>query len=98
MTDKYTPTTDGVRRTYFLFRHAKDRALKQDPDNSDAIDEFDRWLADHDREVAAKVLREAAERVEPLSGAPLPTGPSRGQVADWLRDRAADIESGELTT
>lgn len=44
----YTPSTDGVRRSY-----AYVRSSKPDHKNQSAIAEFDRWLAAHDAEVLA---------------------------------------------
>jgi hypothetical protein len=56
--DVYTPTTDAVREAY-----AVEAGVIYEPERREA--EFDRWLAAHDREVAAKALREwAAEVVE----------------------------------
>ena len=53
----YTPTTDTVQATYAA-HHSKCA-----PCGEVAVslrDEFDRWLSAHDREVAARALREAA--------------------------------------
>lgn len=46
----YTPTTEQVRMSFVTDDH--DRYTDPGP-------EFDRWLATHDREVAARALEEA---------------------------------------
>ena len=51
-----------------------------------AAAEMDR-LAAHDREVAAKALRDAA-------GSPIPRGALATGTRAWLRDRADQIEEG----
>lgn len=55
---EYTPTTDEVREAF--------RAAVLHPDDLDLDDApgqaFDRWLAAHDREVAAKAWGEGAEQ------------------------------------
>jgi hypothetical protein len=55
--DEYTPTTDEVR----------DRASAQAGYTSGMVEamtaEFDRWLAAHDAEVAAKALRALADNL-----------------------------------
>jgi hypothetical protein len=57
-------------------------------------DIFDRWLVAHDREVAAKALREAAALVyEDWSGGHAYEGVARQEVEDWLYARADRIES-----
>lgn len=71
MTD-YTPTTQQVRALY---------------DERTEPAEFDRGLAAHDAEVAAKALEEAADDLTP----------GDDKVDDWgieaglLRDRAAEL-------
>lgn len=45
MSAEYTPSTEQVRKPFFLAGNA---------------DAFDRWLAAHDAEVAARALRDAA--------------------------------------
>ncbi len=54
MTDEYTPTTEDMRSAWQAFV-GMERNTRP---------EFDRWLATHDREVAVKTLREAAQIVE----------------------------------
>ena len=45
---EYTPTTEEVRKRYWL--------NDGEPSDPDEALEFDRWLAAHDREVAAKAI------------------------------------------
>lgn len=60
----YTPTTDEVRRWYAEPQYERfdrrKRIVKQ------ALARFDRWLAQHDAEVAATALREASSRINAL--------------------------------
>lgn len=76
MTD-FTPTTDEVRDHWVRSQWFEDPLRRES---------FDRWLAAHDRTVAAKALRDAADaeclRLRWHSGVSI-----RG-----LRDRAARIE------
>lgn len=83
---EHTPTTREVAYRYTDFPYA---ALGEEP--ADPA-EFTRWLAQHDAEVAAKALRDAAEsaRHNGVPGAELPM--PRTLVAGWLRARAKDIE------
>ena len=61
------------------------------------------WLARHDREVAAKTLRETAYAWQTWAWAKTPRRSHRvadriaaaQYVCDWLRDRANEIEGGE---
>lgn len=64
MADGYTPTTERVRD---LFTWAYAWRTKDDADDTDLSKvrasnraEFDRWLAEHDREVRAKAIEDAA--------------------------------------
>lgn len=68
--------------------------------------DFDRWLTAHDREVAAKALREAAEEIDRFDFGPgqeipfsRPAAHKWGtkQAAQRLRERAERIEAGEAT-
>lgn len=54
MSDEYTPTTDEVRSSF-----GNDFVLDETTTTADALPMFDRWLAEHDREVAAKALEDA---------------------------------------
>jgi len=56
--NEYTPETDQIRDAW---RHDRERYTGVNRPNTYGA-EFDRWLAAHDREVAAKALRDAAER------------------------------------
>lgn len=100
----YTPETGDVRDFYTFGMAGWDHTLHYDPE---AYAEFDRWLAQHDREVAAQALRDAASSTLPfsqvISGS---TDPSHiplvqtlpvfnyNQVT-WLRAEADRIEAGE---
>lgn len=89
---EYTPTTttnedpalEDVRGWYIDGRRA------HNPFASDAVlvARFDRWLAQHDVEVAAKALRDAADSVSEPSGVLSVLGVCRA-----LRDRADRIEA-----
>ena len=58
MSDKeYTPTTSDISRAWLLER-LKDPTMKHDPDNSDAEDEFQRWLKDAHLDAAHAVALE----------------------------------------
>jgi hypothetical protein len=52
MSDEYTPTTDEVQSYYNIGRNEFESEWE--------TAEFDRWLAVHDREVAARALEDAA--------------------------------------
>lgn len=54
---EFTPDTESVR-----YRYALDRTVMLGENEFDrALGEFNRWLADHDREVAAKAWDEGYE-------------------------------------
>ena len=82
----YKPTTEEVRSMYGGPRYEP---------------EFDRWLADHDAEVAAQALRDAAEvmlKVKSPFHWQLPTTPKEQGTTEtppvWLRSRADLIKQG----
>lgn len=92
----YTPTTDNVR---FGFVTAP---MAHEP-REYAEAEFDRWLAKHDREVAARALEDAAgafdldvasARFIASDGVPSvginTNDEARKLVTDWLRARARE--------
>jgi hypothetical protein len=55
------PTTDEVRDAYVDRKDFEDQVARVDRrGDATAEAEFDRWLAQHDRQVAAKALRDAA--------------------------------------
>lgn len=56
MAEDYTPTTETVREVYAVWRYDEGVLGERD-----AAAEFDAWLAAHDRQVAERVLRDAAE-------------------------------------
>lgn len=62
----YTPTTEQVKRYWLYGANAWSAGVASDRDVPDPVDgdlpsaQFDRWLAEHDREVAAQALRTAA--------------------------------------
>ena len=71
---EYTPTTEQVRNAV--------RPYRIHPD------EFDRWLAEHDREVRTAAFEEAAG----YFGENQMT--REGDVKEWLRNKAAAIREG----
>lgn len=93
---EFTPTTDEVRARYCADEFGHPAAL------TDPCLEFDRWLEAHDREVAAKALRDAAhsmrrhkqpghwnltDELDPDNAAQSPDA--------WLERRAQRIPEGE---
>lgn len=72
MSAEYTPTTEDVRNEYTDF-------------DIYPADEFDRWLAAHDAEVAARALRHAV---------PLAVGSDGYAIRQRLLARADRIEEG----
>ncbi|GAB3166945.1 hypothetical protein GCM10027059_26700 [Myceligenerans halotolerans] len=88
----YTPTTDEVRGAWVTARCTRDE------DIPGQVAEFDRWLAEHDREVAARALEATArawQRGE-WANAPRYADPARERIAtaqhvtEWLRARAKE--------
>lgn len=79
---EYTPSTARIRESATQPWH-------EPVDYNQHAEElaFDSWLAAHDREVAAKALREAAAET------PMNCYDPRHQ-ADWLRARADEILGG----
>lgn len=84
----YTPTTDEV---YAAIADAAPGWGLSELDDADALT---RWLAVHDREVAAKALRDASTGTLAWIVKPTPDG-EWTSVASWLRTRADRIEKGE---
>ena len=74
------PQLEDVREWYIAGRRT------HNPFASDAglVERFNTWLTQHDREVAAGALRDAADEW---------SGSTHGPCA-WLRDRADQIEEG----
>ena len=82
---EYIPNTKAVRTNYVMTML---RVRRRDIDPYLA---FDRWLAEHDREVAAKALRDAAQDSQM---GPVSYGWSASGIASWLKGRAKQIEKG----
>ena len=88
---EYIPTTKAVRTNYVM------TMLRVGRKDIDPYSAFDRWLAEHDREVAAKALIDAAQDIYLPSG-----GPSTHVDIDYaellaslyLKGRAEQIEKG----
>lgn len=59
-------TTEDVRRDYREYDLAGGTLEEQDEERARNDARFDRWLAEHDREVKAQALQEAADRLEAL--------------------------------
>ena len=53
--DEYTPRIGDIRRAWFHARLRENPYPLMDTDNNPFDDEFDRWLAEHDREVAESI-------------------------------------------
>ena len=79
MSEPYTPTTGEIRE----FIEAADRVASSYARGS-AVEAFDRWLAERDRQVQAEALRAAADRMNVSTMDPW----------EWLRDAADRIEEG----
>ena len=87
------PQLEDVREWYIAGRRT------HNPFASDAalVERFDTWLAEHDREVAARALRDAAKDATyggRVSLDRLPA-PGRRSIASWLRARADQIGKGK---
>lgn len=82
---EYTPTTDEVREAY--------RRWKYRFDSEKGGPEFDRWLATHDAEVAARALEEAADAFERKAADPALTA-----MADKYAGYYAGVRSGMQAT
>lgn len=95
MTEPYTPTTEEVR--------ARIGSGWGAPYRDELRRDFDRWLAQHDREVAAGELKEAAKELAPFEdldttivvGGEGDEGWVTVLVSDWLTIRADRIERSE---
>jgi hypothetical protein len=77
------PTTTDIRN---WATYVPDRSIGMHVSQPDA-EAFDRWLAAHDREVAAKALRDAASDYFDAHIYPVPPR----EVRAWLRGRADGI-------
>ena len=93
MTD-FTPTTDEVRGLYTVIMFRENRPyLRQSLDEHRA--DFDRWLEQHDREVAAKALHLAADRLPAFHDRNAPEW-AITSTFKWLHERADRIEAGDF--
>lgn len=83
---EYTPVLEEVRDRYQDGRIWDGPAYDDENDMDAPRREFDRWLAAHDAEVAAKALEDAADEAETATE-------SRGSLlwAMWLTARAAAL-------
>lgn len=84
---EYTPTTDDVRAAYWVNRtHEAGSRWFAD----DYAAEFDRWLIEHNRQVAAQALRDVADDLR---------GRRMDAPSEWaddvLRGRARWVEGDE---
>lgn len=104
MTSEYTPTTYEMRGRAItgaaLIVHRRDGVRISEAEEIAGV-EFDRWLAEHDREVHAKALTDAAEDVEfrPFEwtrhGNPTMRANGEAEASTWLEARAAEIREGK---
>lgn len=86
-----TPTTSLVELAFVGSRTRRPRSRSSPFERTIARRDFERWLATVKAEAAAEALEEAANRVAPLSGTNLPSGPTRSDVSTWLNERADRI-------
>lgn len=87
---EYTPTTEQMREDWgdlVVPVVAPPKSAR-----AERLAEFDRWLAARDREVAAKALRDAADRFMPHPA--LGLARLADAAADLLRAEADRIEKG----
>ena len=83
----YTPTTEEVRMAYGDARCVDPDAPAHSRGCPQA-EEFDQWLAEHDRQVKAEALEAAADAARRL------IANKQGGFSHWLRDRASKIREG----
>lgn len=88
MSDYATPTTHTIRSVFADYWQGE-AIPSGNPDREFFRAQFDRWLAAHDREVAAKALRDAADAYNPATGGDAAVA----VVPSWLNDLAARIEA-----
>lgn len=82
----YTPTTEQVRDAW-----TDQRCMDLDGDHAEGCSSgkaFDRWLTEHDQQVKAQALEEAADRMD---ADPEFRDPLRLK-SQWLRDRAQQLK------
>ncbi len=88
---EYIPTTYAVRTNYAM------TMLRVGRKDIDPYSAFDRWLADHDREVATKTLIDAAQDIYLPSGGPstyVDINYAELLASLYLKARAEQIEKG----
>lgn len=88
---EYIPTTDAVKTNYAM------TMLRVGRKDVDPYSAFDRWLAEHDREVAAKTLVDAAKDIYLPSEGPamyVDIAYAEHLASQYLKDRAARIAEG----
>ena len=86
---EYTPTTALMREWHVRGDHAGNKS------RSEYEAEFDRWLEQHDREVAAKALHLAADRLPAFHDRNAPEW-AITSTFKWLHERADRIEAGDF--
>ena len=89
--EEYVPTTEQVRTGYAT------GAYRFLTGTSYSLAAFDRWLAAHDAEVAARALREAADDLPARSPWMAHYADAVRHATGWLITRADRIERQEAT-
>ena len=89
----YTPTTAQVRD--FWASDGKFQPAAKSYGFTESTAEFDRWLEAHDREVAAKALHLAADRLPAFHDRNAPEW-AITSTFKWLHERADRIEAGDF--
>ena len=87
---EYTPDAEDAE-VFFVLGATEFRVGYPEMTSSALHHGWRRWLAEHDREVAAKALRDAAKDSQM---GPVPYGWSASGIASWLKARAKQIEKG----
>ena len=96
MSSPYTPTTAEIRGHYSWKSSSIVGALEY----SEGLSEFERWLAAHDAEVAAKAIEDAGAQYSEYEAFIASDGHMSlrrhdKSVDEWLRDRAAEYRKTE---
>lgn len=100
MSDEYTPTTEQVRRYWIYGCNAWLQGTASLAETADLAtaekpsEQFDRWLAQHDQEVAAKTLRDFADGIRTQETLFIGENGTSVKVTDLLRQEAARIAEG----
>ncbi|MDR2255908.1 MAG: hypothetical protein LBE25_07930 [Arthrobacter sp.] len=90
-----TAQTPGTEQAHDACALGSDEHDTMSPDQG--RERFDAWLAAHDRKVAVRALREAAN---PIGGNRSPRGMRMAdevEWAQWLNDRSDHIEAGGVS-